>query len=188
MPLTGLAVDEGPHNMDGLLLHVSEFSGIMRSDFTNAQRPIYLLAQDPNTANRSPVGPPQVMLPTLPDDTYGIPGLADFDITTQEKPFPNLATDGEPLSEFLRTFGPFTIILRYDGATIERHFTLEQIKAQVALLEKQAHPFDSSVPRATRKPSAPAVQMFPFMTPPSAPTQPPVQPTPPTDTQPTPKG
>jgi hypothetical protein len=128
------------------------------------------------------------MLPTLPDDTYGIPGLADFDITTQEKPFPNLATDGEPLSEFLRTFGPFTIILRYDGATIERHFTLEQIKAQVALLEKQAHPFDSSVPRATRKPSAPAVQMFPFMTPPSAPTQPPVQPTPPTDTQPTPKG
>jgi hypothetical protein len=26
MPLTGLAVDEGPHNMDGLLLHASEGS------------------------------------------------------------------------------------------------------------------------------------------------------------------
>ena len=26
MPLTGLAVDEGPHNMDGLLLHAWEGS------------------------------------------------------------------------------------------------------------------------------------------------------------------
>jgi len=160
---------------------ISEFSGFIRSDLTNVQRQVYLLAQDPNNVNRPPLGP-QMMLPTLPDETYGIPGLADFDISTHDKPFTEIGKDGEPLSEFLRKFGAFTLILKYDGATIERHFTIEQIKAQAALLEKQTSPLSTTAPRVTRKPTAAPVPTFPFMVP-SPPTAPP-----PTDTQPPPKG
>jgi hypothetical protein len=168
---------------------ITEFSGVIRSDFTNEERPIYIMAQDPNAQTHPPLGPPQVMLPTLPEDTYGIPGLADFDISSFGKPINEIGKDGEPLSEFLRIFGPFTLVLKYDGATIERHFTLEQIKAQVALLEKQSRPFDSSVPRVTRKPTAPAVQALPLFLPPQSPppTVLPPSPPPPDTTATTPK-
>jgi hypothetical protein len=150
---------------------VSEFSGFIRSDLTNAQRAIYLLAQDPSSSN-PPIGP-QMMLPTPPDQTYGIPGLADFDITTSDKAFMDLGKDGEPISDFLRHFGAFTLVLKYDGTTIERHFTLEQIKEQVGRLDKQARPLDTSAPRVTRKLTATPVPGFPFAVPAPAPALPP---------------
>jgi len=161
---------------------VSEFSGFIRSDITNAERPIYLAAQEPRPSGQPPLGP-QLMFPTSPDQTFGIPGLADFDIGTFDKAISEAGKDGDALSDFLRNFGAFTLILKYDGATLERHFTLDQIEAQVALLEKQSKPLDSSVPRVTRKPTATPVPSFPFMALPPPPPSPPA----PADTQTTPK-
>lgn len=158
---------------------ITEFSGVMRSDRTNEQRPILLMAQeapsetDPNRP--AFVRPP--LIPTPPSETYGIPGLAEFDIGTFEKPFVMTGVDGVPLSQFLRDFGAFTVILNYDGTTIERHFSVEQINAQVALLIKQTAP-DSNAPRVTRKPTATPVQMFPAITAPELPLQKPGQPEP----------
>jgi hypothetical protein len=141
---------------------ISEFSGFMRSDRTNEQRPIFLLAQEA-ASKADPklpafIRPP--MIPTPPEETFGIPGLADFDIATFDKPFVMSGVDGVPLSQFLRDFGAFTVILKYDGTTVERHFSVEQINAQVALLRKQSEP-DTNAPRITRTPTAKPVQMFP---------------------------
>lgn len=147
---------------------ITEFSGYIRSDLTNAERPIYLQAQDQTDINRPPFMVP-VMVPTSPDQTYGIPGLADFDIATFEKPFIETGVDGEPVSQFLRDFGPFTLVLKYDGKTIERHFTSDQIKAQVALLDKQSGAHLANVPRVTRKPTAPPVRTLPLFPPRSGP-------------------
>jgi hypothetical protein len=154
---------------------ISAFSGMMRSDFTNAERPIYILAQEANAALRPPIGP-QFMFPTLPEDTFGIPPLTDFDIQTHPANFYDWSKDGEPVADFLRNFGAFTIILKYDGTTIERHFTIEQVKAQLALFEKQTNPQATSTPRVTRKPTAPPAAMLPFMiAPPEQPPPPPAK-------------
>lgn len=158
---------------------ITEFSGAMRSDRTNEQRPIFLLAQeapsetDPNRP--SFIRPP--MIPTQPDETFGIPGLADFDIATFDKPFVMTGVDGVPVSQFLRDFGAFTIILKYDGSTIERHFSVEQINAQVMLLKKQSEP-DTNAPRVTRKPTAKPAPAFPPPIAPELPLQNGQQPTP----------
>jgi hypothetical protein len=143
---------------------VSEFSGVMRSDYTNAERPIYILAQDPNAANKPQTGP-WFMYPTLPNDTFGIPGLADFDIATHNSIISDYLKDGEPLADFIRNFGAFTVVLKYDGTTIERHYTVDQIKAQVELFEKRIKPQSTSIPRVTRKPTAPPAPTLPFMVP-----------------------
>lgn len=143
---------------------VSAFIGVMRSDITNAERQVYLVAQEPGNINQPPLGS-RIPIPTLPEETYGIPGLSDFDITTHDKPFTELGKDGEKASDFLRNFGPFKIILKYDGLTIERHFTLDQINAQIALLEKQANLQNTSAPRVTRKPTAHATPMLPLVAP-----------------------
>jgi hypothetical protein len=151
---------------------ISEFSGVMRSDRTNEQRPIFLLAQEA-TAKTDPNRPTFIrppMIPTPPEETFGIPGLADFDIGTHDKPFVMNGVDGVPISQFLRDFGAFTIILKYDGATIERHFSVEQINAQVALLKKQSEP-DTNAPRITRKPTATPVQTLPIPIAPELPLQ-----------------
>ncbi len=141
---------------------ISEFSGYMRSDLTNAQRPILLMAQEPTADPNRPSFMRAPLIPTLPDQTYGIPGLAEFDIVTFDKPSARTGIDGEPASQFMSDFGPFTIVLNYDGKTIERHFTIEQIKAQLALFKKQTFPQDGSTPRVTRKPTAPPVQSLPL--------------------------
>jgi hypothetical protein len=150
---------------------ISEFSGFVRSDRTNEQRPIYLSAQDLAPDPTRPSYVPPMMIPTVPEETFGIPGLADFDIVTHDKPYMETGKDGVPLSQFLREFGGFTVILKYDGATVERHFSIEQIMAQIALLEKQSRPQNTSAPRVARKPTAkPPVQMLlPFVPAPAAP-------------------
>lgn len=146
---------------------ISEFSGYMRSDLTNAQRPILLMAQEPTADPSRPSFIRPLLIPTLPEQTYGIPGLADFDIVTFDKSSAQTGVDGEPASQFMRDFGPFTIVLSYDGKTLERHFTIEQIKAQLALFEKQLYPQTGSTPRVTRKPTAaPVPQMLLFPPPP----------------------
>ena len=82
---------------------ITEFSGYIRSDATNARRPIYLQAQD-QEENKTLACLPHPWIPTLPDQTFGIPPLADFEIGTYDKPYAELGKDGIPLSQFLNTF------------------------------------------------------------------------------------
>jgi len=142
---------------------ITEFSGYMRSDLTNEERPIFIRAQDLADTNR-PAFMPVEMIPTPPYQTYGIPGLSEFDIITDENTYIHVGVGGEPASEFLRDFGPFTIVLKYDGLTITRHFTVDQIKAQMDLLLKHA-PGVNNVPRVTRKPTAPPAKGMPPLLP-----------------------
>jgi hypothetical protein len=65
---------------------ITEFTRAMRSDRTNEERPILFLAQETAKEGAPPFGIP-AMVPTLPVETYGIPGLADFDVATHESPF-----------------------------------------------------------------------------------------------------
>ena len=58
-------------------------------------------------------------IPTLPEDTYGIPGLADFKIQTFEKVVFETGKDGVPAEQFLEVV-PFTVILEYDAIKIEK--------------------------------------------------------------------
>jgi hypothetical protein len=152
---------------------ISEFSGLMRSDRTNEQRPIYLMARDKSSDPSAPSFFPQPAIPTIPEETFGIPGLADFDISTHEKPYIENGKDGVPSSQFLRDFGAFTVVLKYDGATYERHFSIEQIHAQLALFERLSRPQDAGAPRVTRKSTAKPAQPFPPLPAPELPLKPP---------------
>ena len=69
-------------------------------------------------------------MPTPPEDTYGIPGFAEFDVATYNK-VAGSDTTGIEASSFLRNFGPFTMILDYDGVTHRRHFSKEQIETHL---------------------------------------------------------
>jgi hypothetical protein len=91
-------------------------------------------------------------MPTPPEDTYGIPGFAEFDVATYNK-VAGSDTTGIEASSFLRNFGPFTMILNYDGVTHRRHFSKEQIETQVTLLEKQATGQVTILPHVTRRPN-----------------------------------
>jgi hypothetical protein len=152
---------------------ISDINGFVRSDRTNEQRPIYLAAEDLTPDPNRPAYVPVPMLPTSPDDTFGIPGLADLDIQTFDQPFMQNGIDGVPISRFMREFGAFTLILNYDGITVERHFRTDQMMSQVALLEKQTHSQNTSTPRIARKPTArpvPSRTMTPIViTPPQQP-------------------
>jgi hypothetical protein len=77
------------------------------------------------------------MLPIPPQETFGIPALADFDIATFGKAAMESGRDGVPFSQFVREVGPVTVVLKYDGITVERHFSVEHINAQAALLDRQ---------------------------------------------------
>jgi hypothetical protein len=72
---------------------ISEFSGFIRSRLTNAPRQIYIFAQD---ADESKTLACSLKVPTLPQDTFGIPPFADFDVTTFEKTFTAFGIDGMP--------------------------------------------------------------------------------------------
>ena len=133
---------------------ISEFSGFIRSRLTNAPRQIYILAQD---ADESKTLACSLKVPTLPQDTFGIPPFADFDVTTFEKTFTALGIDGMPISAFLKNFGPFEVVLNYDGSTYQRSFSRDEILKQVSILEKSAEL--QSVPRVIRKPTAPKITM-----------------------------
>jgi hypothetical protein len=139
---------------------ITEFSGFIRSVLTNAPRPIYILAQD---ADESKIPACSLRVPTLSEDTFGIPPFADFDVTTFEKAFTNFAVDGTPVSKFMSDFGPFSVVLNYDGAKYERPFSRAEILNQVAILEKTA--VIQSVPRVIRKSTAPKVTFPPLRVP-----------------------
>jgi hypothetical protein len=136
---------------------ISEFSGFIRSHLTNLQRPIYVVAQD---LDESKTAACSLAIPTLPDDTLGIPPFADFNITTFEKTFTSFGTDGVPISKFLDEYGPFTVVLNYDGAKYERSFSREEVLLQVSILEKTA--ILQTVPHVVRKPTAPKVALPSF--------------------------
>jgi hypothetical protein len=132
---------------------ITDFSGVIRSDLTNEEKPILLIAQ-PDPAEVQPELPPNVTapVPTPTEETYGIPGFAEFDIATYNKGGVT-DTDGTAATSFLRNFGPFTLILKYDGASHERHFSKEQIEEQIALMKRQGGGQDI-LPHVTRKPGA----------------------------------
>jgi len=134
---------------------ISQFKGYIRSDLTNEELPIYLVAQANEESKSAPLPfPMPVPIPTLPDETYGIPALADFDITTFNKPIFESGKDGTPLSKFLSDFPAFTLVLEYDGTKIERHFSNLEIKKQIELFEGASNPQKNTNPRVLRKPDA----------------------------------
>jgi len=132
-------INFGAHGKNTSTDPITQFSGYVRSDLTNAQLPIYLLAQNAGaTAALACFANPWI--PTLPEDTFGIPPLADFDITTFDKFFIVSGKDGIPISSFLNNFGAFTVVLEYDGMTFQRHFSIEEIKRQIDLFERSLNP------------------------------------------------
>jgi hypothetical protein len=127
----------------------------MRSDLTNAQIPIYLEAQEPDT-NKIQACFPHPWIPTNPDETFGIPAFADFDIGTYEKPYteitPQGSMDGVVAGEFLAAFVPFTVVLEYDGEKFKKQFSRDDVQKQFAVFEKSLNPLSN--PHVLRKPTA----------------------------------
>jgi hypothetical protein len=140
---------------------ISQISGYIRSDKTNAQRPIYLQAQD-QEENKALACFPHPWIPTLPDQTFGIPPLADFEIGTYDKPYAEVGKDGIPLSQFLSTFSPFTVVLEYDGTKLERRFSQAEINKQIEIFQKSLNPL--SAPHILRTENA-APAHFPNLRP-----------------------
>jgi hypothetical protein len=162
----------GAHGHNISSAPIEYFSGYLRSDLTNIQLPLLLLAQDPDEAKLK-ICLAHPWIPTLPQETFGIPAFADFDIATFENAITLPGVDGMPLSKFLNDFVPFTIFLDYDGTKFERHFTKAEVLNQVATLEKSVNP--SSIPRVMRRPNAktPVVPSLQTLLPPDPPTKPP---------------
>jgi hypothetical protein len=140
---------------------ITKFSGYLRSEQTNVPLPIYIVAQDPDETKIQACFA-QAMIPTLPQETYGIPGFADFDISTFEKPFIETGIDGIPLSKFMNDFVPFTIVLEYNGTKYERRFSKDEVANQVTILERSANPI--STPRVLRKSDARQPPLAPLTT------------------------
>ena len=140
---------------------ITEFKGYIRSDITNARLPIFLVAQD---LNASPGLIFADAIPTRPEETYGIPGLADFEIVSWEPAVTDMSKDGMLVSQFLREFGTFTLVLEYDGLKIDRTFTTEEIKKQVEMLEFAHRPGVNPASKVTRRPNAtvPLTPTLPF--------------------------
>jgi hypothetical protein len=133
---------------------VTQFKGYVRVDRTNKTDPFYILAGEEK--NSGPFGD---IIPTLPEETYGIPGLAEFKITTFEKTFFQTGKDGIPAGEFIKNYTPLTIVLEYDGIKIERKYSAADIEAQVKRFEAFSNPANSSLnPRIVRKPTATPVK------------------------------
>jgi hypothetical protein len=131
---------------------VSQFKGTFRVDHTNKTDPFYILANEDVSKAKTPF---DGVIPTLPEDTYGIPGLADFKIQTFEKVVFETGKDGVPAEQFLRNSVPFTVILEYDGLKIERKFSKQQIEEEVKRFERFSDPANSNlIPRILRKPTA----------------------------------
>ena len=81
-------------------------------------------------------------------------------ISPRLKTFTSFGTDGVPISKFLDEYGPFTVVLNYDGAKYERSFSREEVLLQVSILEKTA--ILQTVPHVVRKPTAPKVALPSF--------------------------
>lgn len=143
----------GAHGKNISSLPIESFKGRLRSDLTNAEIPLYVLAQEPDE-QKLKICLAHPFIPTLPQQTFGIPAFADFDIVTFEKPVTLAGVDGVPLSKFMHDFVPFTIFLEYDGTKYERHFTKEEVLKQVSVFENTLDP--QNVPRVMRRPTASA--------------------------------
>jgi hypothetical protein len=146
---------------------ISQFSGYLRSVQTNAQVPIYLLAQDAGEGKILACFP-HPWIPTLPSETFGIPPITDFDISTYAKPFAEMGTDGITATNFLNAFAPFVIVLEYDGTRVERRFSKEEVNKQIEIFQKSLDPQSNPhiLRRANASPAAmpalpPLVQMTP---------------------------
>jgi hypothetical protein len=139
---------------------ITELKGYVRSDITNEEWPIYIGAEDPSR----PTDPFARSIPTLTAETYGIPGSAEFNITTFGKSVFEGGVDGVPLSKFLRDFSSFTLVIEYDGIVYRRKFTQQEIKSQIELFERQTDPSKMNGPRVVRRPNAapPAQPSFSF--------------------------
>jgi hypothetical protein len=83
--------------------------------------PFLILAGEADTTKLR--GPFDLIVPTLPEYTYGIPALAEFRITTFEKVLFEQGKDGIPPAQFMNEFVPFTVTLEYDGLKIVRHYS-----------------------------------------------------------------
>jgi hypothetical protein len=144
---------------------ITELKGFIRSDVTNEELPLYVVAEDPNAAH----DPFAHTIPTLVAETYGIPGSAEFNITTFNKAVFEGGIDGIPISKFMRDFSSFTLVLEYDGNIYKRQFTQQEIQGQLQLFERQTDPSKNTAPRIVRRPNAtpPAQPSFHF--PPPAP-------------------
>jgi hypothetical protein len=77
---------------------IEHFSGFMRSELTNEQIPIYLMAQDAFDPSQKVCLVPG-WIPTLPEETFGIPPFADFDVATYDKSVAAVGKDGMPLTQ-----------------------------------------------------------------------------------------
>jgi hypothetical protein len=157
-------VGVGIHGKNTSTDPVSEFSGYVRSDLTNARLPFFIMADDPANATEPPNPFHPQQIPTRAEETFGIPGVADFDLVTYEQSIIQQGVDGVPVSQFLREFGSFTVVLQYDGITVEHRFLADQVKAAVAKFEKDSKQERTTAPRVTRRPTAtpPVQSMLPF--------------------------
>ncbi|MCK1637353.1 hypothetical protein IVA95_07075 [Bradyrhizobium sp. 157] len=142
---------------------ILQFNGTMRSEQTNVTVPLYLLAQEQDQAKAVAAACfPHAWLPTLAEQTFGIPPLAEFEISSSEKPFIESGKDGIPLSKFLHDFVPFTVSLEYDGVKYERRFTADEVRLQAEVFRKTYTP--QSNPRITRKVDAKSAPLMPLET------------------------
>lgn len=135
---------------------VHQFSGWIRSDITNASKPIYILGQDEDESKIAACIP---RIPTTFDDTYGIPALADFDVVGYDRAS-FAATDGISTETFLSSVAPFTVHIEYDSEKIERQFSVEEVKGQIDLFAKISSL--ESIPRVIRKNDAPKPKPAPL--------------------------
>jgi hypothetical protein len=143
----------GAHGRNDSSQPIDHFSGYLRSDLTNVQLPLFVLGQDPDESKLK-VCFAQSWIPTLPQETFGIPGFADFDIVTFEKAVTLAGADGMPLAKFMNDFVPFTIFVEYGGTKYERHFSKAEVLNQVETFQRSINP--QSLPRVMRRPNAKA--------------------------------
>jgi hypothetical protein len=117
---------------------ITDFKGIVRSDITNRELMLKFVV-DGFTA--------------YPDNTYGIPPLSEFAISTVEPS--TVPTDpskeGEPENKWLSEFSRFTITLDYNGTHYVRHFIENETAAQFARFHAILDPDKSTIPRIIRR-------------------------------------
>jgi hypothetical protein len=149
----------GAHGKNTSKDPVTEFRGVVRSDLTNNTLPIFIMSENVDAPAHNPLNPQ--FIPTRPEETYGIPGLAEFDIVSHEQALPQTGIDGMLLSRFQREFGSFTVVLEYDGIKLEQKFSNEDINKAVEKFRNDTNPQPTgAIPRVTRKPNAtPPIQL-----------------------------
>src|SRR5262249_7968585 len=149
----------GAHGRNTSKDPITEFRGYVRSDLTNNRMPIFIMAENSDLPARPNLFEPRI--PTRPEETFGIPGLAELNIVSFEHAMPQTGVDGMPLSKFLREFGSFTVVLEYDGIKVEHQFTNEKIRKAIEKFENDLNPQRTTIPRVTRRPNAaPPLQSF----------------------------